>query len=173
MSNMFIAQIGKTVGLHGDIKLHIHSDFPNQFKVGSQFQTDCGIVEFIKFNPQNSLARFKGYESLESAKKLTNAKIYTTIEATKENCDLDEGQYFWFDIIGCTVLEQGEVLGVVKDIERLTNSDYLEIITDEKLIAKELPKSFLIPYIPRYVSSVSLETKEIFVVDAKSILENS
>ncbi|MDD5359148.1 MAG: ribosome maturation factor RimM [Sulfurovaceae bacterium] len=173
MSNIFIAQIGKTVGLHGDIKLHIHSDFPQQFKVGSQFQTDRGIVEFIKFDQKNSLARFKGYESLESAKKLTNAKIYTTLEQTKENCDLDEGQYFWFDIIGCKVIENGETLGIVKDIERFTNSDYLEITTDEALAAKDLPKSFLIPYVSRYISSVSLDTKEIFVIDAKSILENS
>lgn len=173
MNNIFIAQIGKTVGLHGDMKLHIHSDFPNQFKVGSKFKTDRGVVEFIKFDAKNSIARFKGYESLESAKKLTNAKIYTTPEETKENCDLEEGQYFWFDIIGCTVMENGEILGVVKDVERLTNSDYLEIITDQTLVDRDLPKSFLIPYIPRYVSSVDISSKEICAVDAKSILENS
>ncbi len=173
MSKILIAQIGKTVGLHGDIKLHIYSDFPEQFKAGSQFQTDRGIVEFIKFDSKTSLARFKGYESLESAKKLTNAKIYSTFEQTKENCLLGDGEYFWFDIIGCKIIENREVLGVVKDIERYTNSDYLEITTDEALIAKNMPKSFLIPYIPRYISSVDIASKEIFVVDAKSILENS
>jgi 16S rRNA processing protein RimM len=173
MSKIFIAQIGKTVGLHGDMKLHIYSDFPAQFKVGSQFQTDRGVVEFVKFDPKNSLARFRGYESLESAKKLTNAKIYSTFEETKKNCDLDEGQYFWFDIIGCKIIENGEVLGVVKDIERFTNSDYFEITTDAALVEKDMPKSFLIPYIPRYIIKVDISSKEIFAIDARSVLENS
>jgi len=30
----FIAQLGKTHGLRGDLKLHLHTDFPEQFKVG-------------------------------------------------------------------------------------------------------------------------------------------
>ncbi|MDO8260641.1 MAG: ribosome maturation factor RimM, partial [Candidatus Magasanikbacteria bacterium] len=38
---LHIATIGKTVGLKGDMKLHIQSDFPEQFKKGSSFFIDA------------------------------------------------------------------------------------------------------------------------------------
>lgn len=173
MSKFFIAQIGRTVGLMGDLKLHLHTDFPEQFTAGSKFQSDRGELEVISYNKAREIIRFRGYESMDSAKKLTNTKLYASEEQTKEICNLKEGEYFWFDIIGCKIIENGEVLGIVKDIERLAVNDFLQIDTASELIENGMPKSFLIPYIPRYVLNVNLETKEIEVCDAKSILENS
>ena len=173
MSKFFIAQIGRTVGLMGDLKLHLHTDFPEQFTAGSKFQSDRGELEVISYNKAREIIRFRGYESMDSAKKLTNAKLYASEEQTKEICNLKEGEYFWFDIIGCKITENGEVLGIVKDIERLAVNDFLQIDTASELIENGMPKSFLIPYIPRYVLNVNLETKAIEVCDAKSILENS
>lgn len=169
----FIAQIGRTVGLMGDLKLHLHTDFPEQFKVGSTFESDRGNIEIISYNSIRGTIRFRGYESMDSAKKLTNAKIYTTQENTTTNCKLKQNEYFWFDIIGCKIVENGDILGVVEDIDRLGATDYLEIITDESLVQNGLPKRFLIPYIPRYIEKVDLEQKDIIVKDAKVILENS
>ncbi|MGW8170010.1 MAG: ribosome maturation factor RimM [Sulfurovaceae bacterium] len=173
MSKFFIAQIGRTVGLMGDLKLHLHTDFPEQFTAGSKFQSDRGELEVISYNKAREIIRFRGYESLDSAKKLTNTKLYASEEQTKEICNLKEGEYFWFDIIGCKIIQNGEVLGIVKDIERLAINDFLQIDTTSELIENGMPKSFLIPYIPRYVLNVNLGTKEIKVCDAKSILENS
>ncbi|MFA5501160.1 MAG: ribosome maturation factor RimM [Sulfurovaceae bacterium] len=173
MSKFFIAQIGRTVGLMGDLKLHLHTDFPEQFKAGSKFESDRGELEVISYNKDRDIIRFRGYESMESAKKLTNAKLYASEEQTKAICSLKNGEYFWFDIIGCKIIQNGELLGVVKDIERLAVNDFLQIDTASELINIGMPKNFLIPYIPRYVLNVNLETKEIEVCDAKSILENS
>lgn len=169
----FIAQIGRTVGLMGDLKLHLHTDFPEQFKVGSIFESDRGNVEIISYNPIRGIIRFRGYEGMDSAKKLTNAKIYTTQAKTEDECKLKQNEYFWFDIIGCKVVEDDEVLGIIEDIDRLGSTDYLEIITDDVLVQNGLPKRFLIPYIPRYIASVDLEKKELTCKDAKVILENS
>lgn len=173
MSKFFIAQVGRTVGLMGDLKLHLHTDFPDQFKSGSKFESDRGILEVVSYNQSREIIRFRGYESMESAKKLTNAKIYASEEQTKEICTLKDGEYFWFDIIGCKVIENGEGLGMVKDIERLAVNDFLEIDTIPELVKAGMPKSFLIPYIPRYIISVDVASKEIQVSDAKSILETS
>jgi 16S rRNA processing protein RimM len=173
MSKFFIAQIGRTVGLAGDLKLHLHTDFPEQFKAGSKFESDRGELEVVSYNKSREIIRFRGYESMESAKKLTNAKIYASEEQTKEICALKDGEYFWFDIINCKVIENGEVLGIVRDIERLAVNDFLEIDTVAELMQAGMPKSFLIPYIPRYIISVDVNSKEIQVCDAKSILETS
>ena len=168
-----IAQIGRTIGLWGDLKFHIHTDFPEQFKIGSTYKSNRGDLTIADINFTRGIVKFRGYESIDSAKKLTNTKIYANIEQTKENCDLKEGQHFWFDVIGCSVKQDDEVLGVIEDIQRMGDTDYLIMKTDDALVKAELPKTFLIPYIDRYVLNVEIEEKTVYVTDAKDILEAS
>ena len=72
-----------------------------------------------------------------------------------------------------TQSENGELLGKVSEVQRLADIDYLFIQTDKALVANELPKSFLIPNISRYILSVDIDSKTITVIDAKEILEAS
>ena len=169
----YIAQIGRTIGLWGDLKLNLRTDFPEQFKVGATFKSDRGELTISDVNFQRNTIRFIGYESIDAAKKLTNVKIYTDLEKTKENCNLDEGQYFYFDIEGCEVLQGDLVMGVVDDIHRMVDTDYLVIQTDAALVEEGFSKSFLLPYIDRYVLSTDTEAKKIYTKDAKDILEAS
>ena len=169
----FIAQIGRTVGLWGDLKFHLHTDFPEQFKAGATFQSSRGTLTIADVNPKRGTVRFQGYESIDDAKKLTNVKLYADEAQTKANCDLEEGQHFWFDIIGCQVEESGEVLGVVSEIQRLADVDYLVIKTDTHLVEAGLPKAFLLPYIERYIIQADTDAKRIEVKDAKDVLEAS
>jgi len=175
MSNddSLIAQIGRTIGLWGDLKFHLHTDFPEQFKVGKTYKSNRGDLTIADINFTRGIIRFTGYESIDSAKKLTNTKLYANEAQTKENCDLKEGQHFWFDIIGCVVKQDDEVLGVIEDIQRMADTDYLAIKTDKILVEAGLSKSFLLPYIDRYVLNADIEEKIVFTKDAKDILEAS
>lgn len=171
--NALIAQIGRTIGLWGDLKLHLHTDFPEQFKIGNTYKSARGDLTIADINFTRGIVKFRGYESIDSAKKLTNVKIFANEAQTRENCDLKEGQHFWFDIIGCTVKQGDEVLGSVTDIQRMADTDYLIIKTDDTLVKAGLAKSFLLPYIDRYVLTVGLEEKIVYTKDAKDILEAS
>jgi len=175
MSNdaSLIAQIGRTIGLWGDLKFHIHTDFPEQFKVGHTYKSTRGDLTIADINFTRGIIKFSGYESIDSAKKLTNVKIFADENQTRENCDLTEGQHFWFDIIGCIVKQGDEVLGEVTDIQRMADTDYLVVKTDENLLKDDFSKSFLLPYIERYVLTVGLEEKIVYTKDAKDILEAS
>jgi 16S rRNA processing protein RimM len=55
----------------------------------------------------------------------------------------------------------------------MADTDYLVIATDEALVKEDLSKSFLLPYIERYVLTVGLEEKTVYTKDAKDILEAS
>jgi len=169
----YIAQIGRTIGLWGDLKLNLHTDFPEQFKVGSTFKSDRGELTISDVNFKRGIIRFQGYESIDSAKKLTNAKIYTDLKQTQENCPLEEGQHFYFDIEGCMVVQGDLVLGVVDDIQRMVDTDYLVVKTDADLVKEGFSNSFLLPYIDRYVINADIEAKKIYTKDAKDILEAS
>ena len=175
MSNddSLIAQIGRTIGLWGDLKFHLHTDFPEQFKVGKTYKSNRGDLTIADINFTRGIIRFTGYESIDSAKKLTNTKLYANEEQTKESCDLKEGQHFWFDVIGCVVKQDDEVLGVIEDIQRMADTDYLAIKTDNALVEAGLSKNFLVPYIDRYIIKTDTEEKIVYTQDAKDILEAS
>ena len=172
MSNkLTIATIGKAVGLWGEVKLHLHTDFDSQFKKGSIFTTNKNQKLTIqKYDKAKGLVKFEGISTREDVMKLTNQKLLSTKEESRKNCDLKEDEYFWFDIIGCKVVEDDKTLGVVKDIQRLTANDYLEVKTDSNYI--EYAKSFLIPYIKDvYIQDVDIKNKTIYTKDAFSLLE--
>lgn len=168
-----IAQIGRTVGLWGDLKFHIHTDFPEQFKTGKTYKTNRGDLTIAEMNTKRGIIRFQGYESIDAAKKLTNVKIFADLAQTKENCDLKEGQHFWFDIIGCQVKQDDEIVGLVEDVQRMADTDYLVIKTDGALVKAGSSNNFLLPYIDRYVIKADTQEKIIYTKDAKDILEAS
>jgi len=174
-SNIYVAKLGKTVGLKGHLKLHIDSDFPEQFKKDAVFVTNRKInLKVVEYNANRDIILFENYEDVDLAKKLINQELFASVKQTRENCQLNENEFFWFDLLGCTVYENDLKLGVVKDIHRYPISDYLEIATDESLLAKDLPKTFLLPHLfDKYILNINIENKELKVKDAYSILENS
>ena len=174
-NKVYVAKLGKAVGLKGHLRLFIDSDFPEQFKKGSTFLTNKNfqltILEYLK---DRDLVSFEGYSDMESAKKLTNTELYTTIEQTKEFCKLKDNEFFWFDLISCEVYEDNLKFGVVSDVHRFPLNDYLEVKTDSQLVEKGLPKIFLIPHIfETFIQRVDIENKKIFAINAFDILENS
>lgn len=174
IKNLEVAIIGRTVGLKGYVKLHNRSDFPEQFKKNANFFDKDGVQLTIKhYDKTRSEALFVGFESVELAKELTNRVIYATIEQTRKECKLKSGEFFYFDIIGLSVIEDSKVIGTVDDISDISGSNLLYIKTDKSLVDSGLGKNFYIPYLDVFVKSVDLDKKEILVTNAKAILENS
>ena len=148
MNKVYVAKLGKAVGLQGHLRLFIDSDFPMQFKKGAVFTTNRNLtLTILEYNPNKELVLFENYLDVDLARKLTNSELFTTQEATKEFCVLKENEFFWFDLISCEIFENDLLLGKVKDIHRYPLNDYLEVQTSSELVSKELPKVFLIPHI--------------------------
>ena len=174
MDKIYVAKLGRAVGLNGQQKLHIDSDFPEQFKKNSILYTDKNQKLIIEnYNSSSKVVKFIDIDTLEAAKKLTNRQLFVSFEDTKDNCKLDKKQFFWFDIIGCIVKENNEELGKITDCQRMPLSDYLQIETTSALIEENYSNSFLIPYIDEYIIDVDIEAKIVNVQNAKDILEAS
>ncbi|NPA27964.1 MAG: 16S rRNA processing protein RimM [Epsilonproteobacteria bacterium] len=168
-----IAQFGKTFGLKGELKLNLHTDFPEQFIKGRVLNTDRGDLEIEYYNPKKGVIKIKDINTPEDAKRLTNAKIYSDEEESRKYCKLEEGEHFWFDLIGSEVVEDGDSLGVVKEIIRMPMSDYFSIQTSNDLVQEGFAKSFLLPNIPEFIKEVDTSNKKIYVTGAKDILKES
>ena len=176
MADIYIAKIGKTVGLKGQLKLHIDTDFPEQFKKNSIFITHKKQSLTIEsFNYTSKVVKFVEINSIEDAQKYINSQLLTSKKETVKNCILKEKQFFWFDLMGCTITENSTVLGTIKDIHRYPIDDYFEITTNQDLLKEndKLAKTFLLPYNDTYIKNVDIFNKEIIVLSAKDILEAS
>jgi len=171
---LHIATLGKTVGIKGDMKLHVKSDFPEQFVDGASFLINKKEkITLRDVNIERGLVKINNITNPEDAKKFTNAKLFTTYEQTRKTCHLDEGEYFFFDLEDCEVFEDGKKLGVVYDVERIAVTNYLNIQTDESLVEKGYAKKFLVPFIEPFKVAVDIEKKSIELQGALDILEAS
>ncbi|MEA3228538.1 MAG: ribosome maturation factor RimM [Campylobacterota bacterium] len=171
---LHIATIGKTVGIKGDMKFHDKSDFPEQFYDGATFFTNLKReITLRDVNLERGIIRVDGINSVEDAKRFTNAKLFTSREETRKNCHLDNGEYFWFDLENCEVYEDGKLLGVVDDVERISITNYLNIITSDALVASGKAKKFLLPFNEPFLLNTDIDKKVITVSGAMDILEAS
>jgi len=171
---LHIATIGKTVGIKGDMKFHDKSDFPEQFKVGSSFLINKkDRITLTDINYDRGLVKINNLSNPQDCKKFVNAKLYTTYEETRKTCHLEEGEHFFFDLEDCQVYEDGKLLGVVKEIDRIAITNYLSIVTDESLVESGFTKSFLVPFIEPFKVNVDIDKKIITLSGAMDILEAS
>lgn len=108
------------------------------------------------FHSTKKAVEFQEITRREEAELLCNMLFYSTLEDTRKLCTLEKDEFFYFDIIGMCVVEDGINLGIVKDIQEIANIHYLV-----------LDKHFLIPYVDRYVLSVDLENRQITTKDAR------
>lgn len=169
-----VAVIGKTIGLKGALKLHNKSDFISQFKKGESFFLKDGTkLEISTFKKDNSSVIFKGYEDINLAQNLVNKTLYQNIENTRKNCKLKKDEFFYFDVIGLDIYEDGQTLGRVEDILEVGSSFLFEVKTQKELVQKKFSDIFYIPYVDNYIDKISLEEKKIYTKDAFLLLENS
>jgi 16S rRNA processing protein RimM len=169
-----VAKIGRLVGLRGELKLNIHCDFPEQFHQGATFYTDKNFKLIIEsYNQTKKTVLFKTFNNRDDSSKLVNVNLLVSKDDSQKECKLEVGEYFWFDMVGATLVENDKVLGRVDEIERIGANDYLIIKTIDELVDKNLPKLFYVPYIDRYIVDFDKDAKIIHSKDAFGILENS
>ncbi len=197
MNKLAVAKLGKSVGLKGFVRFFDLSDFPSQFKKGAKFLGENGEIYTLKaVDKQSSSLLIEGFESIELAKTLTNKTLFKSEEATRKECNLKKGEYFYFDILGCKVfessvkhlikndknlsLEQNDssneksplLLGKIKDILETSASYLLLVKTDESLVKKGFAKEFYLPYADFYIQKINTQNKEIYSQNALTLLES-
>ena len=96
-NNIYVAKLGKAVGLKGHLRLFIETDFPEQFKKDAIFTTNRNLqLKVLEYSPTKELIKFENYEDVDTAKILTNQELFTSIEQTKSLCKLGKNEFFFF-----------------------------------------------------------------------------
>ena len=154
---LLCARVVGTHGVRGNVRLENYCDTP---KVLANLRTlylkngDNYIpykVEKASIQKEAVLAKLEGIETLEDAMLWKGKELY----AAREDFRLRRGEYFVADQIGLPVIddESGEVIGKVREI--MTGR-----IQDIYVVDDVRGGSFMVPSVPDFIKSVSVEGED-------------
>lgn len=116
-----IGRVAKPHGVRGKIKIEYFGEDPGRFPPYQKIfiKNDSGQpepFEILEVTPQlpRLILRLKGIERVEETEGLIGKEIFVRREDLPK---LEQGEYYWFEILGMTVeTEGGRRIGTVKEI---------------------------------------------------------
>lgn len=161
MAFLTIGKIVNVRGLKGEVKLQSLTDFASlRYQKGKtvylEFQNQMIPLIVASHHAVGNLdfVQFVGYTTVESVTPWINAYLY----AEKEAIPLKKGQYFFDDLLHCSIINASSSLqeGVVGKVETYNGKNLLRMVREGK-------GDVLIPFISPFIQSVDLENKTIQV----------
>ncbi len=150
---VIVGKLHRTYGVHGDLRINIYVPnfkLPNVVYIKSpegQFKP----LTILKYSPSKGLVRFKGYETKEKAKNLTNQYIYLEKDKLPE---LEKDTFYEFQLLDMDVEYNGKTIGKIIKIDDRLHPAYLLIkCTDDKVRH--------LPFIDEFIKNIDLENKKI------------
>jgi len=158
-----VGKIVNTHGLRGELKILSQTDFPDiRFKPKSKLimqspdlKTTVPVeVESAREHKNVFIVKFKQYADINQVEPY---KGWMLKVSERDLAKLDEGEYYYHEIVGCTVVtEEGEELGTITEI--LTpGANHVWTIT------RPNGKQLLIPVIDEVVLDVDVANKKVLV----------
>ena len=154
-----MARVAGAFGIKGWLKLHTFTESSDSLDAYASWllKSDKGWQEFeledFAVNVKGVVAKLKGCDDRSAAEKLIKCDIGIPRDALE---DAGEGEVFWFDLIGCDVVNiAGEKLGKIETL--------LETGANDVLVVKMGTEEILIPYLDDVVLKVDRESKLVTV----------
>lgn len=160
-----VGKIVNTHGIRGDVKVLPQTDFAEQrFAPGSKLlmvNEESGESREVKVASSREqknvyLLKLDGFNNINEVEKFKGWSL--KIEESEQG-ELDEGQYYYHQIIGCSVVtEDGETLGEISEILSPGAND-VWVVNRPKSKGKQL----LLPVIDDVVLQVNVADKQVTV----------
>ncbi|WP_189012843.1 ribosome maturation factor RimM [Paenibacillus marchantiophytorum] len=167
-----LVTIGKVVnshGIRGELKIVPETDFPERFDKGNSLiivdsqnkQTPVTVLS-SRLHKNVFIIQFAGFTDINEVEKFKGSLL--KIESTQQQ-PLDEGEYYYSEIIGCNVItEDGQELGLVSEV--LTPG-----ANDVWVVALAKGKQLLLPVIDDVILDVDVANKIIRIHLMEGLLE--
>jgi 16S rRNA processing protein RimM len=158
-----VGKIVNTHGIRGEVRVISRTDFPEErYKIGNTLyvEKESGeltpvTIEAHRKHKQFDLLTFEEYKNINQVVPFKGLLLKVPKD---QAVSLDEGEFFYRDIIGCSVYTlEGEELGKVKEILSPGANDVWVVKR------KGFGADILIPYIPSVVKTVDIENKKITI----------
>ncbi|NIK10766.1 ribosome maturation factor RimM [Alkalibacillus almallahensis] len=151
-----VGTIVNTHGVQGEVRVMSVTDFNERYETGNRLFMNWNnqmveiIVQSHRAHKQFDLLTFEGYDTMESVEPLKQTTLYVSAEDLHE---LDEDEFYYFEIIGCDVyFTTGEHLGRIKEVMQPGANDVWVVDRPEPGA-----KDALIPFIDDIVKDIDIE----------------
>ena len=158
MDRLVIGEVLKPQGIRGELKVKTYTDAPEDVKAFGTVYIEDKPYKILSFRVGNDGAAYMGLRGIpdRNAAELFRGK---KLEGDRDDApELEEGQYYIVDVIGLSCeTEEGEVLGIVKDVKNLSSDVYT---------IENAGKQILFPAVKGVGKKVDLENQKL-IVDKK------
>ncbi|MBS1811534.1 MAG: 16S rRNA processing protein RimM [Acidobacteria bacterium] len=163
-----IARIARPQGIRGEVIADILTDFPDRFAELDEITITRGGAVLGVFKLENHwfhkgrvVLKFVGYDDADKAETLRDASL---VIRPDELVELDEDEYFVFDLEGCEVVTgDGHFVGTVARVEDYGAAPLLAV--------KGQDKEILIPLTHDICPEVDTANKKIVVIPPDGLLD--
>ena len=160
---LIAGEIGKPHGTAGEVYVIRVSDDPRRFEPGSRLLHSDGreiTVEKSRNHRDRLLVKFEGSDSREEAEALRG----TLFVQAEDRRELDAGEYWAGEVIGCiVVLQDGSTVGEIQDVIPGPAHDLLSVHTSKG--------DRLIPVVKELVVSVDVPGRIVVVDPPEGLLD--
>ncbi|MCL1901623.1 MAG: ribosome maturation factor RimM [Firmicutes bacterium] len=161
MDKILIATISRPQGIKGEIKINPITDDVNRFKKLKEVYID-GIsrkILGVRINGAEVYIYLNNVIDRNGAELLRGKEIFID----KKDADIREGRYLISDVIGCEIVSDGKVLGVLSEV--------LQYSPVDTYLAKNLQnKIFMFPALDDVILEIDVINKKI-TLNQKRFLE--
>lgn len=133
LENILVGKIVAPQGIRGEVRVQTYTANPADFKnldvFGGPLQK--GDLKFVRLlNPTSTviIAKIAGVDDRNKAETLRGTELFVNRDSLPE---LNDGEYYQTDLIGLTVLRDGQVLGIVDCVQNYGAGDILELDNGE------------------------------------------
>ncbi|MFF2482677.1 ribosome maturation factor RimM [Paenibacillus sp. NPDC058071] len=160
-----VGKLSNTHGLRGEVKIVPSTDFAEQrFAIGSKLALQdersgsMTTIEIVSSREQKGfyIVKLKGFDHINDVEKFKGWLVKISEE---EQGELEEGEYYYHEIIGCkAVTEEGEELGVISEILS-PGANHVWVVDRIQPKGKQL----LLPVIDDVILDVDIVNKKVLV----------
>ena len=161
-----VGKLGSTYGIRGWLRIYSSTEYaesifdyqPWVLKIKGEWQPT--ELENWRHHNHELIVKLKGVDNREDAQVLANVEIGVDLSVFPK---LEEGDYYWHDLIGCSVVNlQGYTMGTVTEMMETGSNDVLVVKANAKDAFGKQER--LIPFLyEQVVKRVDLTTKMIEV----------
>ncbi|MFS0882229.1 ribosome maturation factor RimM [Metabacillus niabensis] len=166
-----VGKIVNTHGIRGEVRVISKTDFADEryqpgntlyiFKEGSQEPIKV-VVESHRVHKNFDLLTFEGMHSIQDVEQFKGSLLKVDENQLSE---LDEGEYYFHEIIGCSVYtDNGEEIGTIREILATGANDVW-------VVKRKVGKDLLIPYIDEIVKEIDIDEKKIIITPMEGLLD--
>ena len=149
-----VGKVLKPQGTNGSVKVEIITSFPEHFLdlkqvyIEKENKKQAYSIEQVRLSNRFVFIKFIGIDTIDQAEQLRDHYLYITQE---DLTPLGEDEYYIHQLVGLKVYdEQGQFLGVLKDVLSYASNDVYVVESESK-------KEIMVPAVKSIIKKVDLK----------------